>query len=285
MKLWPHRTARSIEWTDPIVLIEDQVGRIWDYAAEITVFCRMNLDLDQVLAETGLTSSESLSLVLQVDCPATSLRKVDVRRLESEHVECVVSIPPGEVAKELVISRFLCLDSPVAARPGVARNVGDLLAEAPRQVHVLENQKPLFPVEAVRFEAHGLPADALWNLDFTPTSLDDLHAGVTRLKINVDHPVADALLDPDHAEHVRLTSVLRVDVMFQMLVLAATRFDQSQFEQPEWETGSVGDVLTNLAGTYVGLPLSDASGLIRMAPMDVATRLQNAAGYLRAGTA
>lgn len=283
MKLMPHRTTGSVEWGPISVAINGVLGaKSWDYASEMTVTCSAHVPLAEVLRQTGLMSLDAASAVMLVDCPATDWRRRVMCPVgEDGEIWLEAQVPAGVVAKRLVVSRLLCLTREQDGPIGTARFVGDRLSDATTETIALEGVGGRFPVEARSFKQAGFPDGAAWRLDFRPESLDSLYIGSARLMVNTDHPASEALLNGGHEHHVAASSVIRTDVIMQMLNVLA--FDHEVLEDDTYDPDSVGGVVETLTRTYLKLSLSDALSRVRSDQAHVASTLQSRLGFLRSG--
>jgi len=173
----------------------------WDYMIPMKVLGSLSLDRERFLNSTGLESLDGVVAVLQVDCPATGYRKLDVQPVpdhQSGDVKLGVSIPGHEVAVKLVVTYSVLLnvpDGPVPANYSAHRKGSRLHSGTGKYVFILEGEGGGFPVEAFNFEhLNKYPSGAAWVLEFRGDSLNEPFLGVTRLYVNTNHERAQALL-------------------------------------------------------------------------------------------
>lgn len=225
--------------------------RSWDLGERLQLSRRMLLDVDALLASSGLEPSTRVAITVVVATPSFSM--VAARQsasLEGEAVD-VTLLPEisGHLAAGTAALRTTVTLDETLADPGprVASRRGSVLWRDERKVR-LHGDGSQFPVMVVDFVAAGLEAGAPWMVDLD----DDLHRpvmGSIALLVNERFSaVVDAMTDkvgPEQSAVVR--SVVFADVGRTMLERALTTDDILG----EWPQESLGAVLRDL---LAGLP-------------------------------
>lgn len=299
MKILPFHTApaETVDWSPPRlachreVIEPGQTFQTWDYLSEISVSLDFRIDavgLAQAVLgpERGVHGHQEWLLaqtlvMLQVECPATQYRQFVDCQVPHGHRPGALSltIPAGVVASEIVLTAAVVLRYPIpGAGPLVPDQAGSrLLVDQPRWSVTLEGKGSSFPLSAFDFEDTGYPETALWFLEMQPGRLEDPFASVVRLLVNTGHPrSADLLGGGDDGRD--LHEVLHYDVLATMLEAVAGLPECDL--RVDFEEGSLGYVLGELTGLYLGLDLGDAAGQVASDLPAFKAELQRAVRFL-----
>lgn len=289
MRAMPFRVASpdSVVFQDPVLRTGETVIRVgepvptWDYLSPVEISCSCEVDTAELLRSTGLSSLEHIAMVLQVDCPATGIRRVTTGSLERSGglPSLGIELAPNTVAVEVEVRQGLVLSHPdPRSRDRAARRTGSRLHPGGRVARFrLEGDAAGFPVEAFDFSRAGLPADAAWRLNFRSESLDLPFLGAVRLFVNTNHEYASQLLA---GTSPLLQSVLNYSILEQMLLTVVADSAEDDISLA-YDSGTVGAVLNELTELHLGLALPDFAGAIRTDRQTTLARLQHETAFLR----
>jgi hypothetical protein len=214
------------------------------------------VDVDAVLASTGVASADSLAISAVWKSDRTRLRGPGMSvPLAGRSGESAVSLSldvPGhlaggslEIRTVLIRSRGGPEKSPVAPRrPGA-------ILWADRCPVALEGSAARFPVTVVDFSAvPGLADDAPWALEWSPRDLDQPVLGAMRLLVNSGVPsVVEAVSAEGAAGDASIASMIRFDVA-RSLVHGALSAEGFAGGEREFEPDTVGRMLEELIDRY-----------------------------------
>lgn len=202
-----------------------------------------------------------------------ALQRIDSESSESwQLLTCNVIIPAETVAKRLDMAvQFI-------VRPSRSENHGSgaRVLLGPNKRIELEGDGARFPTEPVSFKAMGWP-DSLWRLKFAFDSVEDAYAGAVRLFVNVDHPGASTLLDPQAAGGHVTRAFLRLDIVRVVVAsLARESRNVGALGQPrdEGDESSVLAVANALSREWLKLDLDEAIHLLERSPHEFEAGLQ-----------
>ena len=235
----------------------------WDYAQEELLGATLEVVRSEIEDGTGLTSLESVALVLIVDCPSLLRRFAAEQRLgnaDEQQVELTIAVPPGEAANKLELTAHLVLVDDLAVAPGRAFRKASRLGSSQTRRLILEGEASRFPTEAISFSSIGLER-APWTVRVTMDGLNDSFMGAVRLLVNEDHELGQGLLEP--AVDPNLANRLKFDVM-RTLIAEAARWDAESFSG--FEEDSVGAVLTSMCELFFARSLVEAAKLYSEEP-------------------
>lgn len=207
------------------------------------------------------------------DAALDLLRRIDSESSESwQLLTCDIRVPRESVAKRLDLSvQFIVRPSTGDSGHGMGARV---LAGPSKRTH-LEGDGARFPTEPVSFAAIGWP-NSLWRLRFSFDSPDDAFAGAVRLFVNVDHPGAASLLDPQQGRGDLTRAFLRLGIVRTIVNTLARENRHSRgggMLDPCDET-SVAGVADGLAREWLKLSLEEAVHMSERSPEDFDAALQ-----------
>lgn len=289
MRAMPFRVAsdKSVSFTEPSLRMGDRhiaagdPAPTWDYLTWSTVSGGFSVDEDELLRSTALTDLAGLSACLQVDCQSTGFRStktVPVMSAISHEALLEMDLAPNTVAGEIEVRYGLVLERPNLETQQVmaAFRRGSRVYSLPRTYRfLLEGEASGFPTEAFDFGPTGYPTGAAWHVSFRADSPDEPFMGAVRLFINTKHPAAGTLLSGTPGI---VRSVLFHGVLEQLLMTAADLWRDELSD--DHEKGSVGAVLSELTGTYLGMTLPAAVAAIHGDRDRVLTKLRESTGLL-----
>lgn len=292
LRIQPHRTARAecVEWGAwwaTIRGVREPVDRRiegWDYATALQLDFEPHVDVKQLLEQTALGDADGIEVVGQIDCPATFQRatvRAPLTDLLDGSSRLSLELMPGLFADRVQLSRHIVLATPRTDRgDGVAYRAGSRLAESGVARLKLEGDGGRFPVEALPFSTIGRE-DAAWALDVMYEDLDDSFLGAVRLVVNTEHPAADPALDRSHPLAPIVTSVLRHDLVRQLIVCLSSDLSVDFDKTEDFESDSLGAVVANLCDLYLRRDLSSVVQLLRSEPSQFELLLQARLDFLR----
>lgn len=222
--------------------------------------------------------TDSVDVVLEEassrDEAMSALRSIDAGAQESwRTLTCTVDIPPESVAKGL----DLALQFVVKPRSSNGHLLGARVLVGPRKRTLIEGDGARFPTEPVSFKSMGWP-QALWKVQFAFESPEDAYAGAVRLFVNVDHPGASALLDPQAPGGQITRAFLRQDIVRVVLSTLAQelRGVGALSASTNEDESSVIAVANALAHEWLKLDVEEAVSLIERSPAEFESRIQAA---------
>lgn len=291
VRLLPHREIppTAVTWGDWWVRINEQrmlAGKRvngWDYATPISFELQPSVAVEAALASSGLPSASDIDVVLLAESPHTGHRFTAARNLvelsgDAGVLELV--LPPDRIARSISLSACLTLSRTSPPIDDRAWKRGARLAQSDRVTVWLEGDAPRFPTEAVAFNALGLEP-ALWDLDLSFTDLDESFLSTVRLLVNTDHPSAEMLLDENHPGFASARSVLELDIARRLIrTVADDEGLQADLTRPNWQEGSVREVLEQMAEGVFGSNLSAITQLFNSDQRRFERRLQHRFDFL-----
>lgn len=219
-------------------------------------------EVDVVLEEAGSR-----------DAALDALQRIDSGSGESRQVlTCSITVPSESVAKRL----DMAVQFVVRPVKGGSHGPGARVLLGPTKRVDLEGDGARFPTEPVSFKHMGWP-DSLWRLKFMFDSVEDAYGGAVRLFVNVDHPGASSLLDPQAATGQMTRAFLRLDIVRVVLTsLGREAAKVGALGLPDFESddGSVLAVANALSSEWLKLDLDEAIHLLQQSPGDFEARLQ-----------
>jgi hypothetical protein len=252
----------------------------WHYLTDITVEWDLEVDLEGLAKDCGLTVGARIGAALGWRSDRTNLRAggtvIDVF---DGHNTLTALLPGADLGGAVNIEvRIVLLEPDRAAEQLAPRRAGSLLWQDTRRIS-LEGAGGRFPTTAADFFSSGLPGgDAgLWYLEI---SSNDLGASVTealRLYLNSTNAVIGNMLDnPGADSSLHILRFLRYETARQLLVTAL--HDEEFDDRADYGRGTLGDVLITLLRIY--LPHRDIAQLrndYNMNPAEVDAELLAAA--------
>lgn len=287
VRILPHRTAASdaVHWGAWWVRmggkrlpVEDRL-KGWDYATAVTFELQPTVDLELLMASTGIQDPSAFELLALLDCPATNQRFIARRMVEQTEDDesniLALEPPPGEIADVVRLSAHVVLARSLPeSTDGAATRVGSRLGQTHVHTLRLEGEASRFPTEAVAFSAIGLES-AAWTMQCKFTDLDDSFLGGVRLLVNTEHPASELLLDSEAVEARAAQSMLRMDVARQLLLHVALDPNLIVDTRREWPEGSVRYVLETMTDLFLGMNLATTLEFARGDLVGFERRLQD----------
>jgi hypothetical protein len=225
----------------------------WDYQAEFSVTAHIWLDRLSILEACRLDASSQLTLVVLVRSDTTRIeRAVAVVRVPDVHmfdgqIEC--QLDSSELGGRLTLETLLTTTSPEPMDLLAPDQAGSILWRASSST-LLEGTGAQFPTDSSDFGiSHPKDINAGWILEIDLSELDALFMASARLTLNSGIEAVKRMMEgSDDSEATRLRSVLRWDVMRQMVMLALSN-DEIVHSDFDAEATSVAGVLRNVLST------------------------------------
>lgn len=279
----PHRTAgpSTVSWGHWTVSVQGAepraVGDIlddWDYRTDLRFSLDVEVDAAALAADTGLGVDCAIDVVGLVDCRATN-RRFHTRvpfKSGTGSFWLEIHVPAGTLAETVLLSAHLVLRSATgSSTPGVAHRPGSRLATGARHRLTLEGTGARFPADAASFRAMGLPT-SIWALSTHAESLSALFNASTRLWINTDLPETARLLMADTDS--RLQRFLQIDIARHLLRVTSSLVTDVEDLENDWEDGSLGQAVSNLAESAFHSDLESLMEAVRSDPQWLEELLQ-----------
>jgi hypothetical protein len=253
----------------------------WDVSQELHALRQIEIDLDQVYAESRVQSSIPLGLSV-----------VSVSEYEEEVYGTTFEATGGMLRSEIEVdlagrllganvtlstNLILRAEAPRSDAP-IAWRRGSVLWGDSRKIR-LYGDVSQFPVTEIDFSDCGLDPAAPWFLEIG-TELDLPAMGSVQLLLNSRFPLVVAAarhIDGDRPELAVVRSQLFADVGRTLVEFALTR---DEIEQ-EWPEDSLGEVLSAALATRFPEPLVDLRSLRDHDPQMWSARVAAAFGLLR----
>jgi hypothetical protein len=242
----------------------------WHYLTDITVEWNLEIDLEGLAKDCGLTDGARIGAALGWQSERTNLRSDGTVIEVVEGSNTLTALLPGaDLGGAVNIkARVVLLEPDDAAEQLAPRRAGSLLWQHTHRI-ILEGAGGRFPTTAADFPSQGLPGGGagLWYLKI---SSSDLGASVTqalRLYLNTANPVIRNMLDnPDVDRSLHIMRFLRYETARQLLVTVLR--DEEFDDRVDYGRGTLGDVLVTLLRIY--LPHRDIAQLRNDYDMDPA---------------
>lgn len=211
----------------------------WDYLMDLDLRRSVRIDVDAVLAQSGLGADAELVLSAVWTASGSNLRGPGARVLVtsggSRDVDLEVPLRGSDLGGTLLLDTALVLSyRGTEPRPAAPRRAGSVLWSDRHEVR-LEGDSPQFPIAVIDFARTSFPSDAAWHLQIG----DNLHSaamGSLLLLVNEQNASAVAAVGraarPGAVERIVL-SAIRADVTRTMLehALSSDEFcDGATFE-------------------------------------------------------
>lgn len=228
----------------------------WDPDLKLRLIRAVTVDLDAVLASTGLDSPCRLTLATVWRSDRTRLRgsgmSIPLRDRSGEAQASLSLDIPGHLAGGSVELRtaLVLTEAWKEASPIVAKRVGSVLWSDKVAV-ALEGSAARFPVTVIDFaEVPGLANMAPWALEWTPHDLDQPVLGAMRLLVNSAVPaVVQAISGSRDPHDVAIATLIRFDVA-RSFVHGALSQESLVQGSGDFEEDSVGRMLQDLLERY-----------------------------------
>jgi hypothetical protein len=224
----------------------------WHYLTDITVEWDLEVELEGLVKDCGLTTDAHIGATLAWRSERTNLRGsghvVDVVTGHNSLTALLRGVDLGRSVS--VEARIVLLETDIAAERLAPRRPGSLLWQQTHQV-ILEGSGGRFPTTTADFSSAGLPGgDAgMWYLEIADSDLGASPTQALRLYLNSANPAIRGVLDdPATDASAHILQFLRYETARQLL-MAALR-DQEFDDRADYGRGTFGDVLVTLVRIY-----------------------------------
>lgn len=261
----------------------------WDPDMTLRLDRRVHVDVDAVLASTGIESADRLALAVVWKSDRTRLRGPGMsvpltgRRGETE-VSLSLDVPGHLAGGSLELRTVLiCTGAGAEESPIVAARAGAVLWSERSSV-ALEGSAARFPITVLDFAGvPGLDDQAPWALEWSPQDLDQPVLGAIRLLVNSAAPTAVAAISgDDDPESLAIATMVRFDVA-RCLIHGALEEEGFVDGSRHFEVDSVGRMLRELIERYwPGVALDLLSRRQSETPHRFESELQAKTGLLAA---
>lgn len=285
----PEGTVSPPEWritpAHPSVEVLPERLEHWDHTVDLGVDATVTADPAAVASVCGLGPWSSFAAVLSWHATGSGLRQTAaVAELRDDGPTTVhAQLDGGRLGGVLRLAVSIVVRRPEEPAPAAPSQPGAVLVRDTRSWS-LEGTGDRFPVERIDFREAGIRGpDAAWTVRWVRKDPEwDAHAAV-RLQLNSRHPATGVLLEGDSDTGALTRTVLRRDVLRE-LVAAALMMDDFDIDPSGWPEGSLGQSLSlTLATVFPGLILDEIRALHRDTPDDFEAALQDATAFLRPG--
>lgn len=255
----PHRSTAAVKTGPWRAIVRENVVELpneikgWDYATPLRITTTVDVDVERVRDDCGLSPNAIVEIVAVYYSPATIQRVVGARRTvdNAEPIELAFEIEAGELAQTVELYRRLILkESGDLQDDFAAQIVGSILWDEPQKNRVrlaLEGDESQFPVTVANFaESRIGDPDSGWLLHLETSDMNALALRCLRLYVNSGNPKLEKVLSGDTRPASRVTSsVMRWDV-HRAMVHAALDSEEFVEQWGSFADGSLGAALEQL---------------------------------------
>lgn len=235
--------------------LDDRVEH-WDPLMDLQLEREIMIDVDQLLASTGVPDAAAITAAALWRSERTRLRGPGASvplggGSGTTTVSVIIDVPGVSAGGNLELQTVLMLAGDVASgSPIGAGRAGSVLWGDRRRV-ALEGNASRFPTQVVDFAAlTGIADDAPWSLEWHPNDLEQPVLGAMRLLVNSRNQVAvDAVGEGMAADSRAIASVIDFDVT-RALVFGALRNQEFLDGPDEYGPDTIGRMLAELLDRF-----------------------------------
>jgi hypothetical protein len=265
----------------------DQRVEHWDPLMDLQLEREITVDVDRLLASTGVPDAKAIAAAGIWRSERTRLRGPGAPvplgggsgTVTVSVMLNVAGVAAGgnlELQTVLMLTGGTTSSSPIGATRAGSVLWGDQLSVA------LEGSASRFPTQVVDFAAlTGIADDAPWSLEWHPNDLEQPVLGAMRLLVNSRNPVAvDAVGEGRAPESHAMASVIDFDVT-RALVFGGLWNQEFLDGVEEYEPETIGRMLVDLlAGFWPGTEPKVLAARLKRAPHALEAELQAKTGLL-----
>ena len=249
--------------------------RDWDYQSNVSFYLDLELNVRDVLSNTGIADARSVAVVAVLECTATNVRTVQSARISLDQPKYCLKIESGQgvlaSSVDLWSALVLIKDTERESLRSPHR-AGSRLLALPAAHVVLEGDAARFPTEATSFGSLGWQ-EALWKVQVDATSLDEPFNGGVRLFLNSD--LKEAKLLAESTTENMLSRFLEIDIARAIFSRLATLTLTEEVSNDEHVAGTVGHVANSLATNIFRSDLGSCVERLRSDPQGFEVALQS----------
>jgi hypothetical protein len=224
----------------------------WHYLTDIAVEWVLDIDLEGLTKDCGLTADASIGALIAWRSERTNLRSSGrVVNVVTGPNNLTVLLPGGDLGGAVTVEARIVLLEPDSAADRLApRRSGSLLWSESHTI-ILEGSGGRFPTAATDFVSAGLPGGAagLWYLEIADSELGASATQALRLYLNSTNSAVRTVLDnPASDTNLDILRFLRYETARQLLMVALK--DEEFDDRADYGRGTLGDVLVTLLQIY-----------------------------------
>jgi hypothetical protein len=225
----------------------------WHYLTDLTVEWILDIDLEGLMKDCGLTDGALIGAVLAWRSERTNLRGAGrIVNVVTGTNNLTAILPGGDLGGAVTVEARIVLLEPdnSAERLAPARS-GSLLWNQSHRI-ILEGSGGRFPTAAVDFVTAGLPGgeSGMWYLEIADSDLGASATQALRLYLNTSNAAVRAVLDHPRAEtSLPILRFLRYETSRQLMQVALS--DEEFDDRADYVRGTLGDVLVTLLRIYL----------------------------------
>jgi hypothetical protein len=259
-----------------------EIVRDWDYMTDLRVVRALEVDLDGLRADCGLSLQSRLEAVITWQSSWTGLRGAgQTTALRNGMNTLDVELTGPSLGGRLNLEARVVLAKPGGGGPLSPRRPGSTLWTDGTRI-ALEGSGMRFPVIPVPFDVAGLAGgrQGTWALTVEASDLSASGAGSVLLYLNSRHPIVQELLElPDLPRAQALQQFIHFDVARQLFVQALQHQDLD--ESQEYEEDSLGTLMLSLISRlFPDRELTTLRGDYRTSPGELEAEIQARLGFL-----
>jgi hypothetical protein len=224
----------------------------WHYLTDIAVEWVLDIDLEGLAKDCGLTVDARIGAMLAWRSERTNLRGGGrIINLVSGPNNLTALLPGGDLGGSVTVeARIVLLEPDRAAERLAPARPGSLLWNASHRI-ILEGSGGRFPTTATDFVSAGLPGGqaGMWYLELADSNLGASATQALRLFLNSNNAAVRAVLDNPRVDtSLDILRFLRYETTRQLLRIALS--DEEFDDRADYDRGTLGDVLVTLLRIY-----------------------------------
>lgn len=261
-------------------LVTDMCVPNWHYLTDVTVEWDLDVDLEGLTKDCGLTGNSHVGAMLAWRSERTNLRGSGrAVNLVTGPNNLTALLPGYDLGGAVAVeARIVLLEPDSAAEQLAPPRSGSLLWNESQRI-ILEGSGGRFPTTATDFSSAGLPGGeaAMWYLEIADSDLGASATQALRLYLNSTNTAIRAVLDNPTADtSLPILRFLRYETARQLLifVMSNEEFD----DRVDYGRGTLGDALVTLLRIYfLGRDITQLRNDYGLHPAEIDTELLAAA--------
>ena len=224
----------------------------WHYLTDITVEWVLDIDLEGLTKDCGLTADARIGALIAWRSERTNLRSSSrIVNVVTGPNALTILLPGSDLGGAVTVEARIVLLEPDSAADRLApRRSGTLLWSESHTV-ILEGSGGRFPTTATDFVSAGLPGGeaGMWYLEIADSDLGTSATQALRLYLNGTNSAVRTVLDnPTSDANLHILRFLRYETARQLLMVALR--DEEFDDRADYGRGTLGDVLVTLLRIY-----------------------------------